>query len=151
MLSELRVTCGWGTVEHHVKCWDSWVLGVASKCKKSYPNPGRYQILLTSARIDFEFETSRTFVGITYEFKTEPVMWMWAGIAQSVQRLATGWTLRGSNPGEGRGENFRICPDRPWGPPSLLYSRYRVFPGGKEGPGDEADLSPPSSAVVKKE
>jgi len=29
------------------------------------------------------------------------------------------------------GEIFRTCPDRPWGPPSLLYSGYRVFPGGK--------------------
>ena len=28
---------------------------------------------------------------------------MWEGIAQSVQRLATGWTLRGSNPGGVRG------------------------------------------------
>ena len=26
-----------------------------------------------------------------------------------------------------------ICarPERPWGPPSLLYNGYRVFPGGK--------------------
>jgi len=22
------------------------------------------------------------------------------------------------------------CPDRPWGPPSLLYNEHRVFPGG---------------------
>jgi len=43
---------------------------------------------------------------------------------------------------------FRTCPDRPWGPPSLLYNRYRVFPGGKERPGRVADPSPPSSAVV---
>jgi len=42
----------------------------------------------------------------------------------------TGWTVRGSNPGGG--EFFRTCPDRPWGPPSLLYSGYRVFSGGKE-------------------
>ena len=28
----------------------------------------------------------------------------------------------GSNPGEG--EIFRTCPDRPWGPPSLLYNVY---------------------------
>ena len=34
-----------------------------------------------------------------------------AGIAQSVQRLATGWTVRGSNPGGG--EIFLIRPDRP--------------------------------------
>jgi hypothetical protein len=29
------------------------------------------------------------------------------------------------------GEIFRTRPDRPWGPPSLLYNAYRVFPGGK--------------------
>ena len=54
---------------------------------------------------------------------------MWAGIAQSVQSLARGWTIRGSN--AGGGDNFRTRPDRPWGPPSLLYDGYRVFPGGK--------------------
>jgi hypothetical protein len=53
----------------------------------------------------------------------------WTVIAQSVQRLATGWTVRCSNPGGG--EIFRTCPDRPLGPPSLLYHEYRVFPGGK--------------------
>ena len=30
---------------------------------------------------------------------------------------------------------------------SLLYNGYRVFPGGKERPGRDADPSPPSSAV----
>jgi len=56
---------------------------------------------------------------------------------------------RGSNPvGD---EIFRTCPDRPWGPPSLLYNGYRVFPGGKVRPGRDADPSPPSGAVVKKE
>jgi len=29
------------------------------------------------------------------------------------------------------GEIFRTRPDRPWGPPNLLYNGYRVFPGGK--------------------
>ena len=37
----------------------------------------------------------------------------------------------GSNPGVG--ENFRTCPDRPWGPPSLLYNGYQVFLGVKVG------------------
>jgi len=41
--------------------------------------------------------------------------------------------VRGSDPGGG--EIFRTCPDRPWGPPSLLYNRYRVFPGVKSGRG----------------
>ena len=36
-------------------------------------------------------------------------------------------TVRGSNPGEV--EIFRTNPDRPWGPPNLLYNGYRVsFP-----------------------
>jgi len=43
------------------------------------------------------------------------------------------------------GEIFRTCPDRPWGPPSLLYNGYRVFPGGKERPERDAD---PSSLLV---
>ena len=73
---------------------------------------------------------------------------LWAGIAQSVQRLVTGWTVRGSNRG-GR-EIFRTCPYRPWGPLTFLYSWYRVFPGGKERSGHDADPSPPSSAVVMK-
>jgi hypothetical protein len=70
-------------------------------------------------------------------------------VAQSVQRLAMGWTVRGTNPGGV--EIFRTCPDRPWGPPSFLYNGYRVFPGGKERLGRDADPSSPSSAVVKKE
>jgi hypothetical protein len=74
---------------------------------------------------------------------------VWAWIAQSVQRLATGWTVRGSNPCGSA--IFRICPDRPWNPPSLLYNGYRVFPGGKERPGRDADTSPPYSSVVMKE
>jgi len=31
------------------------------------------------------------------------------------------------------------------------HKKYRVFPGGKERPGRDADPSPPSSAVVMKE
>jgi len=58
------------------------------------------------------------------------------------------WRVRGSNPGGG--EIFRTCPDRPWGPPSLLCNGYWVFPGGKEQPGRDADPSPPSSAVGHK-
>ena len=27
--------------------------------------------------------------------------------------------------------DFRTCPDRPWGPPSLLYIGYGAFSGGK--------------------
>jgi hypothetical protein len=63
--------------------------------------------------------------------------------------MTTGWTVRGSNPG-GR-EIFCTCPDRSWGPPSLLYKGYRVSPRGKVRPGHAADHSPPSSAEVLEE
>ena len=53
------------------------------------------------------------------------------------------------SPGRGGGVNIRIGPDRPWGPPSFLYSGYRVsFPGVKwQGRG--ANHPPPFGAEVK--
>jgi hypothetical protein len=67
-------------------------------------------------------------------------------IAQSVYRLATGWAVRGSNPGGD--EIFHTCPDRPWGPPSLMYNEYQVFAGVRKRLGRDADPSPHSSAEV---
>ena len=61
--------------------------------------------------------------------------------------IATGYGLDGPGSNPGVGEIFRTCPDRPWGPPSLLYNGHRVFPGGKGRPGRDADPSSPSSAV----
>jgi hypothetical protein len=63
-------------------------------------------------------------------------------------RLATGWTVRGSNPGGG--EIFRTRPDRPWGPLTSCIMGTGSFPGVKR-PGRGADHPPPSSAGVKKE
>ena len=60
-----------------------------------------------------------------------------------------GWTVRDGIP---VGTRFSARPDRPWGPPSLLYNGY--VPGlsrGKVRPGRAADHSPPSSAAVMEE
>ena len=43
---------------------------------------------------------------------------------------------------------FCTCPHRPWGPPSLLYNGYRVFPWGVKWLGCGIDHPPPSSAEV---
>jgi hypothetical protein len=59
----------------------------------------------------------------------------WLRVGRSGDRIPVG------------GEIFRTCSDRPWGPPSLLYNGYRVFSGGKEWPGRDADPSPRSSAI----
>jgi len=65
--------------------------------------------------------------------------------------IVTDYGLEGPGSNPGGGEIFRNCPDRPWGPSSLLYNDYRAFPGGKERPGRDADPSPHSSVVAKKE
>jgi hypothetical protein len=84
-------------------------------------------------------------------FKSSPSVNVWAGIAKSVKRLATRWTVGGSN--LGGGQIFRTPPNRPWGPPSFLYNGYRVsFPGGGRGvkwPWRGANDPLTSSAEVK--
>ena len=62
--------------------------------------------------------------------------------AQPAALVATGYGLDRPGSSPGGGEIFRTCPDRPWGPPSLLYNGYRAFSGGKERPGRDADPSP---------
>ena len=52
-------------------------------------------------------------------------------------------TVRGSNPGGGD-EILRARPDRPWGPPSILYSGYRI-----RQPGRGVDRPRPPSVEVK--
>ena len=70
-------------------------------------------------------------------------------MAQSANRLATGWTVRGSN--AGGGEIFRIRPDRTWSPTSLLYNGYLVsFPGVKR-PGCGVGHPPHLAPRLKKE
>ena len=50
----------------------------------------------------------------------------WAAIAQSVQRIATVWTVLGSNP-----VWARFSAPVQTGPLSLLFKGYCVFPGVK--------------------
>ena len=47
------------------------------------------------------------------------------------------------------GEISRTRPHLPWGPPSLLYSGYRVSLSGLKRPGRGVDHPPPSSAEFK--
>jgi hypothetical protein len=58
--------------------------------------------------------------------------------------IAIGYGLNGpvraSNPRGG--EIFRTCPDRPCGPPSLMYNGYRVLAGDRKRPGRDSDPAP---------
>ena len=84
--------------------------------------------------------TGEVFTAITY----------FIGGPGSIVTIATGYGLDSPGMEFRYGDIFRTCPDRPWGPPSLLYNGYRFFPGAKKGPGRDADPSLTSSAVVKK-
>jgi len=71
---------------------------------------------------------------------------LYAGLAQSVERLATGWTVRESNPGVG--EILHTRPDRPWAHPASYTMGTGSFPGVKQ-PGRDVDHPPPSRGEVK--
>jgi len=58
----------------------------------------------------------------------------------------TGCTVPLSN--AGGGEIFRARPDRPWGPPSLLYNGYRVSYLVVKRAGRGVDRPSPSSGMV---
>jgi hypothetical protein len=73
---------------------------------------------------------------------------MGAGIAQS-EWLATGWTVRGSNPSRGA-RFFAHVQTGPGAHPASCTMGTGSFPGVKR-PGRGADHPPPSSAEVKKE
>ena len=69
----------------------------------------------------------------------------WAGIAQSVYRLTTGWTVRGSKPG---GARFSApVQTGPWAHPDSYTMGIGSFPGVKR-PGRGVDHPTPSSAEV---
>jgi len=72
---------------------------------------------------------------------------VWAGIAQSVKRLATGWTIRGSKSG---GRRDFPHPSRPI--LGISHPPIQWVPGlsrGVKRPGPSVDHSPPYSAKVK--
>jgi len=61
------------------------------------------------------------------------------GPGSSVGIATKGWTVRDKI---SVGTRFSACPDRPWGRPSLLYNSYRVFHGGRCGPGLRLNPTP---------
>jgi hypothetical protein len=52
-------------------------------------------------------------------------------VRDSVIDVLNRYGLKSPESNPGGSEIFRTLPARPWDPTSLLYSGYRVFPGGK--------------------
>jgi hypothetical protein len=76
------------------------------------------------------------------------ILLMWG--RDSSVGIATGYGMDGPGIESRWGRDFHTRLDRSWGPPSLLYNEYRVFPGVKQS-GRGADHPFPSGAKVKKE
>jgi hypothetical protein len=66
----------------------------------------------------------------------------------SVVGIATGYGLDGPGIEARWGRDFPHLSRPALGPTHLPHNGYRVLPGVKEGPGREAETSPPSSTVV---
>ena len=71
-----------------------------------------------------------TYMVLLYAVVINRVACSGSGPGSSVG-IATGYGLHGPGNESWWGQIFRTCPDWPWGPPSLLYNGYQVFPGGK--------------------
>jgi hypothetical protein len=76
-------------------------------------------------------------ISILFYYTTELVR-----IAQPVQRLPTGWTVRGSNPGGGGGDFSAPVQTGPEAHPASCTMGTGSFPGGNVLPGRDADPSP---------
>jgi hypothetical protein len=63
--------------------------------------------------------------------------------------VATRYELDGPGIDSRCGDIFRICPDRPWDPPSLMYNGYRVSFLDVKWQGRSDDYQPPSCVEVK--
>jgi hypothetical protein len=82
--------------------------------------------------LNTQISRRRNYFRLCKNISGNPHSALWTAIAQSVQRLATGWKVRRSN--SGTEEIFRARPDSPWGPPSLLQRVKRSGRGVNHPP-----------------
>jgi len=68
---------------------------------------------------------------------------------RSCKHCSARYGLDGSGIEFGGSEIFRTRPDRPWGPPDLLYNGYRVSFSGVKRPGGGVDHPSTYGAEVK--
>jgi hypothetical protein len=77
-------------------------------------------------------------------------MYVWGNCGPSIVGIATGYGLDGLGIESWWRQDFLHLSRPALGPPSLLYNGYRVFPGGKERPGCDADPYPLLVPLVMK-
>jgi hypothetical protein len=98
---------------------------------EAYPN-----LVLTNVQYSFRrsYRQRRISTHRQYKYIIQLRLLVISGPGSSVG-IATDYGLDGPGIESRWGAKFSARPDRPWGPPSLLYNGYRVFPGGKVRPG----------------
>ena len=110
------------------------------------PSSGWCSNIETYLSLQLLNNTTYRFIQFTKIIFKKVIVITWTGIAQSV--LATALRTGQSGDRIPVGARFSAPVHRPWGPPSLLYNGYRVFPGGKAA-GAWRWPPTPSSAEVK--
>jgi len=97
-----------------IKCRDSFTLNFT----KIHPSSPAIKISFIWKKIYFQCPVSDILCALCYNFGSQArrklLLFLFVYLHQS-----------------SRAEIFRTRPERPWGPPSLLYNMCRIFPGGK--------------------
>jgi len=108
-------------------------------------------LALRDAFCQFKAQLLRLFCGVTGQ-----LLYTWLSsfcgvfdtiFSYSYSMVKNTWTVRNRIPVETR---FFARPDRPWGPPSLLYNGCRVFPGVRGGRGVGLTPTPSSAEVLER-
>ena len=110
-----------------------------------------YSIMfVTDSFVKWRGTNTEEALGVTRNLQNSAVLFKDRGRDSSVG-IATRYGLNGPGIESRWGRDFPHRQDRPWGPPSLLYSGYRVFLGGGElnWLGCGVDHTPPSNAEVE--
>jgi len=109
-----------------------WRFNVASKNTKHLGLQVKWQTLYQ--KLDFVDRFAKKKKNPQYRVSWKSVQW---GRRYSV---AMDWTIRGSK--RGRGEVFRVRPDRPQGPPKFLWNGNCVSSAEVKRPGRSVDQPP---------
>jgi hypothetical protein len=131
-------------MSHLISAFLTAKMFITADIKQDFVNPPVTAIKSTLKQVSFRCNTVILVYTLTRYYRTQLCVLL-SSIARlnfsttstygpgSSVGIATDYGLDGPGSNSGGEEIFLTCPDRPWGPLSLLYNGYQVFPGGKVG------------------
>ena len=146
-VTNVSCQCGCGMLSSLLAC-----LSIVTSVAVRHPEPF---LLITVHLLLFPSTSGWSYTYVLHSplskyYYIQAMLCCLCGLGSSVV-IVNGYGLDGLGIESQWGEIFCTFSDWPWGPPSLLYNGYRVFPGRKNWSGHDTDPFHPSSAMVKKE